>query len=71
VSPDDGLLYATHGVASSEIFVRNPTTVQWELVGASGEALSDLAFLEVPEPAAGVLLAVAALASRRRAGRRG
>jgi len=66
VSPDDGLLYATHGVASSEIFVRNATTHQWELIGASGEALSDLAFLEVPEPAAGVLLLLGALAFPRR-----
>jgi len=46
--PEDGLLFATHGVASLEIFMRNPTTTQWERIGAPRPALSDRAFLATP-----------------------
>jgi len=73
VRPKDGVLFATHGVASSEIFMRNPTTTQWERIGAARPALSDRAFLTAPEPGGALRLAtgVAALATRRRRLRRG
>jgi hypothetical protein len=61
VNPDDGRLYATHGVASSEVFVRDPLSGQWALIGASGQAMSDLAFLTVPAPDAALLVGLALL----------
>lgn len=50
IRPFDGVLYATHGVASSEIFRRHPQTHQWILIGPTGQATSDLAFLPCNVP---------------------
>jgi sugar lactone lactonase YvrE len=55
VRPEDGVLFATHGVGSAEILMRDPTTHTWSVIGLSDGNMTDLAFL-VPEPNSFVLL---------------